>query len=144
MVLSWSFKRESLNKAASELNNTPVGYFFFPLDYLERDSEQSLVIEAFHKAINSGTEDLNHDDSLNVRKSIFYENNNLEVKTSLGYRIPSRVVFILPKKNFEAKFNITSLASFSNKIYILQISRRARIINRKGFSNEILSPALVL
>ena len=71
MVLSWSFKRESLNKAASELNNTPVGYFFFPLDYLEGDSEQSLVIEAFHKAINSGTEDLNHDDSLNFGSQSF-------------------------------------------------------------------------
>ena len=26
----WSFKRESLNKDASELNNTPVGFFLLP------------------------------------------------------------------------------------------------------------------
>ena len=47
------------------------------------------------------------------------------------------------KKNFEAKLNISSLASFSKK-YILQILRRARIINKKAFSNEIPSPARVL
>ena len=47
------------------------------------------------------------------------------------------------KKNFEAKLNITSLASFSKK-NILQILRRARIINKKVFSNEILSPTRVL
>ena len=50
--------------------------------------------------------------------------------------------FFFTKKNFEAKLNISSLASFQKKI--LQILRRARIINKKVFSNEILSPARVL
>ena len=51
--------------------------------------------------------------------------------------------FFFAQKNFEAKLNITSLASFS-KTKKLQILRRARIINKRVFSNEILSPTRVL
>ena len=51
--------------------------------------------------------------------------------------------FFFAKKNFEAKLNISSLASFSRK-NILHILRHARLINKKVFTNEILSPIRVL